>query len=167
MKHVIILILFVLSASAYSRIGGDAGGGPSLTFKVNFDASRISFEDMSLVNVKVSQKLRANLKRREHRYTKDVRVVTQKKVKVVIKYTVPELFCRDQKIEHTHCYNSFSIKTKSIYFNIELFSNETLERLQSRKLFSRKKAFVEIAKENLSIDVEEIDRNQFVTVEVL
>lgn len=147
MKTIATFILLIVSLSTLARGGGDTGGGPTLEFKLNKEASKIEFGDMYLT-------------------TSDSRLNNVKKVKVVVKYKIPERVCRDSRNGKTRCINRAMTHYKRVVFDKEYFPNETIERLKSRKLFSSKDKYIELAKDNVLLDVFEKDNKQVVTVEV-
>ena len=167
MKELMIILFFSISVSAFARGGGDAGGGPTLRFKVALDATRIEIGNISLTKVDSRDILRKSLDHREQRETFNENKESEKMVKVDIKYKIPEVKCIERENRRDRCYNGFTTKYKSVLFKTIFFPEYMIEKLSSKGLFSRKKPFVALAKENLTIDVVEGAEAQLVIVEVL
>lgn len=165
MKSIITLFILFISVSVFARGGGDSGGGPTLKFKVALDATRIEIGNILLTKVAIRENLYKSLDLEDRQEIRG-RHESEVMVKVVIKYKIPEVKCIERENRMDRCYNGFATKYKSVLFKTDLFPANTIQKLDSRGLFARKKPYVALAKENLSVEVVEGEESQLVTVEV-
>ncbi|GEM_PF-2886606 len=175
MRMTLFLFLIFLSVPSFSfQGGGDSGGGPRPEagreiLQLQAEAQRIALSDMELRSV-VVEKVPAKREREAFckRKACNKSIVEEvKKVKVEVKYSTPEVRCVENRRGKERCFDRFSVRHKSIYFDIDFFSEEVIEQLKKRKLFSKKSKFIELAKENITIDIIENDKGQVVILEVL
>ncbi len=162
MKNMITILVLFASISAFARGGGDAGGGPTLRFKVALDATKIDIANISLT--KIARREKSERRERPFVYIEDRD--SENMVKVIIKYKIPVVKCIERENRMDRCYNGFDTKYNPVLFKADLFPSEMIRKLSSRKLFSKKKPYIALAKENLSVDVLEGEESQIVTVEV-
>lgn len=147
MKKILTCLLLFITLPILARGGGDSGGGPTIEFKLSHEASRIEFGDMYLM-------------------TEDPKVSAEKQVKIVVKYKIPERVCRDSRNGKRLCFNRNITHYKRLAFDEGYFPNDTIERLKSRKLFSKKQKYIELANESAYLGISSEEKKQVVTVEI-